>query len=298
MKPLQIKVPATTANLGPGYDLIGCALSLANQFDFQIAEQLSVEFNGPRAKDCHFKLDSDSLIWKAFARVYQECGQVAPFFHLSQSVSIPPARGLGSSSSAIIAGLIAANNWLNQALSTDEVLRLATILEGHPDNVAPALLGGCVLNHPDGSWTQIPFAKPFHWIVCIPDFELTTQQARSVVPQQVTLSDAIHNMAYLANLVLGLSLNDHELIRKGLQDTLHQPYRKTLVPGMPQVIQAAIKAGALGAVLSGAGPTLLALSTQDPGKIGQTMCETWGEFKIQAEFVSCVIDPQGAICLD
>lgn len=298
MKALQIKVPATTANLGPGYDLIGCALSMSNQFDFRIAEQLSVEFHGPRASECSFKLDHDSLIWKAFERVYQSCGQAPPYFHLSQSVSIPPARGLGSSSSAIVAGLLAANHWLNQALSNDELLQLATELEGHPDNVAPALLGGCILNHPDASWTRIPIAPSLHWIVCIPEFELSTHQARTVVPQKTTLSDAICNMAYLSSLVLGLSLNDHQLIGKGLQDTLHQPYRQTLVPGMPEVIQAAIAAGALGAVLSGAGPTLLALSEDKPAQIGLAMCEKWSEFKIQAEFVSCVIDPQGAICLD
>lgn len=295
---LRLRVPATTANLGSGYDLIGAALNLSNHFCFEPAAGLSLQLEGPRAQECHFELTQDSLVWQAFARVYQQAGQKAPFFKLTQEVQVPPARGLGSSSTAIIAGLLAANHWLDQPLGQEELLQLATELEGHPDNVAAALLGGCIFNHPDGSWTRVAVPDSLQWVVCIPDFELPTTQARSVVPQQLQQRAAIDNMAYFGSLLLGLSLNQPELIAKGLNDQLHQPYRQALVPGMTEVIAAARSAGALGAVLSGAGPTLLALSLQAPATIGAKMVHTWAEFGIQASFVTCIIDQQGAVCLD
>lgn len=296
--PLRIRVPATTANLGAGYDLIGAALNLYNHFTFRPAEALSLELAGPRASECRFSFGPESLIVRAFARVFAQVGEPAPAFALQQEVHVPPSRGLGSSSSAIVAGLLAANRWLDNPLSQLGLLALATELEGHPDNVAPALLGGCVLNFPDGGWTRLPVPELLHWIVAIPDFELETVKARSVVPAQLSRADAVRNMAYLGALISGLCLNDTGLIAKGLHDTLHQPYRQALVPGMPEVMAAATAAGALGCVLSGAGPTLLALALNEPGAIGEAMGAAWAKFGISAGFVTCVIDPQGAVCLD
>ena len=298
MPDLTVRVPASSANLGAGYDLIGAALNLCNHYRFAPAERLSLHLLGPRAAECDFELNADSLIWQAFARVYAEAGQRPPAFALVQDVQIPPARGLGSSSSAIVAGLLAANRWLGAPLGLADLLALATELEGHPDNVAPALLGGCILNFPDGGWTRLPVPESLRWIVAIPAFELPTRQARSVVPTQVPRADAVRNMAYLGALVAGLCLDDPQLIGKGLFDTLHQPYRQALVPGMPEVMAAATAAGALGCVLSGAGPTLLALSLGAEAQIGEAMCKTWAQSGIEAEFVTCVLDPQGAVCLD
>ncbi|MGV3524638.1 MAG: homoserine kinase [Candidatus Sericytochromatia bacterium] len=302
-KPVRVRVPATTANLGPGYDLLGAALSLWNHFEFRPAERLSLEMQGRRASECHFYLDQDSLIWQAFARVYALCDRVPPAFALVQEVDVPPARGLGSSSTAIVAGLLAANTWLDQPLDRSSLLALATEIEGHPDNVAPALLGGCILNLPPVSdahprWTSLPVPTRLHWVVCIPAFELATSAARAVVPQVLPLSDAIANLGYLGALVSGLCLDKPELIAQGLEDRLHQPYRRQLVPGMPEVMAAARGAGALGCVLSGAGPTLLALTLDDPAALGQAMVACWQKYGVVAESVSCVIDPQGAVCLD
>lgn len=303
LKPVRVRVPATTANLGAGYDLLGAALSLWNHFEFHPADQFALQIQGLRASECHFVLDHTSLIWRAFARVYAECDAKPPIFSLIQRVDVPPARGLGSSSTAIVAGLLAANAWLGQPLDRNALLVLATELEGHPDNVAPALLGGCILNLPaaeDGAprWTALPVPERLHWVVCIPAFELSTSAARAVVPQTVSLSDAIANLGYLGAFVSGLCLDKPELIVQGLHDCLHQPYRRELVPGMPEVMAAAQAAGALGCVLSGAGPTLLALTLNDPAALGHAMVACWQKQGVQAESVSCVIDPQGAVCLD
>lgn len=308
MSPLRLRVPATTANLGAGYDLIGAALNLYNHFTFESSDHLSLHLSGPRASECRFQLDDNSLIVRAFRRVYHEVGQNAPNFSLSQDVQVPPSRGLGSSSTAIVAGLLAANQWLNQPLGEQDLVRLATELEGHPDNVAPALLGGCVLNFPDGSWTQLPASDSLVWVVCIPEFELETAKARSVVPREVSLGKAVQNMAWLGALVAGLSLDNDTLLRQGLQDGLHQPYRQTLVPGMPEVMQAALAHNALGCVLSGAGPTLLALCRQHAHSentqsetaqtMGLAMREAWAQAGIQSAYVICGLDPDGAVCLD
>lgn len=294
---LQVRVPATTANLGAGYDLIGAALNLYNHFSFVPADTPSLTLTGPRAAECSFGLSPESLIVRAFERVYRELGAEPPVFALEQEVHVPPSRGLGSSSSAIVAGLMAANRWLDNPLGPAELLGLATELEGHPDNVAPALLGGCVLNFSDGGWTHLPVPASLRWIVAIPDFELETVKARAVVPTQVSRADAVRNMAYLGALVSGFCLADRALIARGLGDTLHQPYRQALIPAMAEVMAAARDAGALGCVLSGAGPTLLAL-TETVAGVGEAMCRAWSAVGIQAGFVICDIDPQGAVCLD
>ncbi len=299
MKSVSVKVPATTANLGAGYDLIGMALSLHNHFHFQAADSLSLSLKGPRAEECQFGLSEDSLIYRAFASVYQTCQLPVPKFSLEQEVYVPPARGLGSSSTAIVAGLLAANHSLDQALDLEQILKLATELEGHPDNVAPALLGGCILNIPEsGHCVEIPVPESLHWGVCIPAFELETRRAREVLPQNVSLADAVNNMSYLGALISGFYRDDPTLIAQGLNDRLHQPYRQQLVPGMQAVMQAAKKAGALGCVLSGAGPSLLVVSQLPLNEIENAMLASWQALDIKAEFQTCLIDHQGAHCLD
>jgi len=297
LAPVHLRVPATTANLGPGYDVLGLALQIYNQFVFTPAERLSLTLSGSRAAECHFELDPTSLVWQAFARVYQLVGQPAPAFALTQLVEVPPARGLGSSSTAIVAGLLAANAWLDQPFDQAALLALATELEGHPDNVAPALLGGCVLNLPHPAqprWTHLPVPPALHWGVCIPAFELPTHQARSVVPTAPPLQDAVANLAYISSLVAGFCLQRPDLLALGLQDRLHQPYRRALVPGMQAVMQAAQAQGALGCVLSGAGPSLLVVATEPVTAIGAAMCQAWQQHDIDAVFVPTALDTQGA----
>lgn len=296
---MQLCVPATSANLGPGYDLLGLALNRYNLFNFRQAEIYQLSFSGPEAEACRFSLGPDSLIRRAVERVYAAHQSPAPVFQVQQEVHIPPARGLGSSSSAIVAGLLAANAWLGQPFDTDTLLGFAIELEGHPDNVAPALLGGCILNLPEtrpARYIRLPIATELRWGVCVPDFELSTASARAVVPQQLSLHTAVSNSAYLGALVSGLCLNQPETLAWGLQDQLHQPHRQVLIPGMQTVMMAAREAGALGCVLSGAGPTLLVIaqSAEDLEQAGQAMCHCWQAEGISARFSVQQVDTTGA----
>ncbi|MBF2054563.1 MAG: homoserine kinase [Candidatus Sericytochromatia bacterium] len=296
---MQICVPATSANLGPGYDLLGLALDRYNLFEFQQAEHYQLTFTGPEAAACSFSLDADSLIRQAVEHVYAACQRSAPVFAVRQEVHIPPARGLGSSSSAIVAGLLAANAWLDNPFDKDTLLGFAIEIEGHPDNVAPALLGGCILNLPEtqpARYLCLPVPADLHWGVCVPAFELSTAAARAVVPRQVSLNTAVSNSAYLAALVSGLCLNQPETLAWALQDQLHQPYRQALIPGMQAVMQAAREAGALGCVLSGAGPTLLVLAPSADllEQAGQAMCQRWQAEAVVARFSPQQLDTLGA----
>lgn len=296
---LHLRVPATTANMGSGYDLLGIALNIYNTVRLKPSNRYSMRLQGPYAQ-ANFTLDNKSLLWKGVERVYGELGQTMPCFAVEQTVNIPPARGLGSSSSAIVAGLYAANLWLDEPFTREQLLTFASEIEGHPDNVAPALLGGAVLNFPG---ENIPFVKlsppsNLYWGVCIPDFELKTHTARAVIPEKVPLKDAIANLSYLGALLTGFQTHNTQLIAQGLNDRLHQPYRQPLVPGMQNVMETARSAGALGCVLSGAGPSLLVISEAPLNAIAKKMCENWKKHEIKADFVTCLIDPQGVVCLD
>lgn len=296
---LCLSVPATTANLGSGYDLLGMALNVHNIVRFRPSNDYHMRLNGPYAQT-PFCLDKQSLIWKGVERVYAEMGKAMPCFAVEQTVNIPPARGLGSSSSAIVAGLYAANLWLGKPFTRAQLLTFASEIEGHPDNVAPALLGGLILNFPGEAIPFVKLSPPphLHWGVCIPHFELKTHAARAVIPAKVPLADTIANLGYLGALLTGFYTQNTALIAQGLQDRLHQSYRQSLVPGMQSVMETARAAGALGCVLSGAGPSLLVVSEKPLALIAEKMCEKWKKHEIHADFVTCLIDPQGVVCLD
>lgn len=295
---LEVLVPATTANLGAGYDLIGVALKLYNRFQFQPHSTFEIQLQGAFCHQVNFPLDTRNLVYRVMARCFEEQGRSVPPFRLQLDVQIPPARGLGSSSTAIVAGLLAAHHWLDCPFSQSELLAQAIAWEGHPDNVAPALLGGCVLNLPvpDGSYysAHVTVPRDLFWVICYPDFELSTAQARAVVPEYLNRVDCVRNTGYLASLVAGFSQNDDTLITLGLQDCLHQPARQTLIPGMQAVMASARDAGALGAVLSGAGPSLLALCRRDPERVGQAVQQCWMQRGISCDYVITNIDTQGA----
>lgn len=294
-----LQVPATTANLGAGYDLLGVALQYYNRLHFRPSNHYAMTLSGPYGQS-RFQLDAKSLIWKGVERVYQAAQRPMPCFEVEQHIAIPPARGLGSSSSAIVAGVYAANLWLEEPFTQEELLVFATEIEGHPDNVAPALLGGAILNFPGQTqrFTRLAVPTALHWGVCIPDFTLKTHVARQAIPAQISLEDAIANLSYLSSLIVGFQTQQPALIAQGLQDRLHQPYRQALVPGMAQVMEAARSAGALGCVLSGAGPSLLVLGTEPLEHVGKEMCQIWKKHQIEAQFVTCLIDLNGVVCLD
>jgi homoserine kinase len=303
---VSVRVPATTANLGPGFDCLGAALALYNQFQFTalspvgggMPSVLKIEVEGTEAD--RVQRDDRNLAYKAFCYFFRQRHQSVPAVRIEIGLGIPLARGLGSSATAIVGGLLGANALAGSPLSQAELLDFAIAIEGHPDNVAPALLGGCQLCVRDPiaqAWTicSIDWATEIVPIVAIPDFELSTQAARSVLPQQCSYSDAIFNLSHLGLLIKGLETARGEWIQTALQDRLHQPYRIALIPGFAEVQNAAIAAGAIGLAISGAGPTLLALSRADAAQtVAHQMQKTWQQKGITAQVTLAKIDNYGA----
>lgn len=298
---VTITVPATTANLGPGFDCLGAALSLYNRFEFSLlsgaARDLQIEASGRDAE--RVATDRTNLAYVAFCHLYQKIGEVPPPIHLSISLEIPLARGLGSSATAIVAGLVGANELAGLPLTEADLIAMAIDLEGHPDNVVPALMGGCRLAaSTDATWTicDIPWHSEIVPVVAIPEFELSTVKARSVLPLTYDCHDAIFNAAHLGLLVRGLQTGHPDWLRTALHDRIHQPYRQSLISGYAAVESAAVKAGAYGLVISGAGPTLLALthSTQ-AGTVQTAMVQAWESLGVVAAAQTLPIEPNGTI---
>jgi homoserine kinase len=299
---IVVKVPATTANLGPGFDCLGAALTLYNEFRFtrQPADHpipLTIEVAGIEAE--RVQRNDENLAYQAVVQFYDHIQQPVPPLHLTIQLGIPLARGLGSSATAIVAGLLGANALTGSPLKPLEVLQLAIAMEGHPDNVAPALLGGCQLAAKSAEdWVLCPL----DWhptvvpILAIPDFELSTAAARGVLPQNCTYGDAIFNTAHLGLLIKGLETGRTDWLQAALLDRLHQPYRQSLIQGFAEVRQTALTAGAMGLVISGAGPTLLALGAQEGApRIAAQMQDTWQHLGVQSQVQIAALDTQGAI---
>jgi homoserine kinase len=275
-----VSVPATTGNLGPGFDCLGAALTLYNRFKFAHASELQITAAGIYGKEV--ALDRSNLIYQSFTKFYERLGEPVPTISLHVEAEIPMARGLGSSATAIVAGIVGANLLAGSPRSQRELLDLAIALEGHPDNVVPAMLGGCYLSasRQDGGWEfcRLGWHRDLAIALAIPNFELSTAKARAVLPQQVPMHDAIFNASHLALLTQAVVTGDPDWLTTALQDKLHQPYRQSLIMGMENVEKAAIAAGAYGMVISGAGPTLLALgSVSKIEAIGKAMVNAWQE---------------------
>ncbi len=299
---VTVTVPATTANLGPGFDCIGAALTLYNcfKFSFQDASSIALSMKVSGFEAHKVKTDESNLVYQGFVKFYQHIEQTPPPVNIEIQLGVPLARGLGSSATAIVGGLVGANQLAGSPLSQTEVMELAIALEGHPDNVVPALLGGCRLAaSADAGWEicDLPWHSQIVPVVAIPDFELSTQEARRVLPTQVSRVDAIFNAAHVGLLLRGLETGKAGWIRAALQDRLHQPYRQALIPGYEAVRAAAIAAGALGMVISGAGPTLLALvQAPQATSVEAAMAAAWQQEGITVSVRSLKIDTQGASC--
>jgi len=259
----EVSVPATTANIGPGFDCLGAALSLHNIFEFSLAaDRLTITASGEGADKV--ERDETNLVYRAIAKFYQRIDRPIPPIAFHTNTAIPLSRGLGSSATAIVGGLFGANLLAGSPLDRMEILDLAIAMEGHPDNVAPAMLGGCQLmaSNQSGGWEfcDLQWHESIGLAVTIPDFELSTAKARQVLPKQFSMQDAVFNASHLALLTHGIQTGKASWLKAGLQDRLHQPYRQSLIMGMADVQSAAIAAGAFGMVISGAGPTLLSLA--------------------------------------
>jgi homoserine kinase len=277
-----VDVPATTANIGPGFDCLGAALDLNNRFELRVveggADRFDLLIEGPEGS--HLRGGPDNLIYRSAQRVWREA-QVEPVgLEARVRLAVPPARGLGSSAAAIVAGLIGANALIGDLLPREKLLELAIAIEGHPDNVVPSLLGGLCLT----ARTEVPNWRVMRceWhpsvqaVVAIPGIRLSTSEARRAMPRSIPIADAVTNLGSLTLLLRGLRTGDGELIQAGMHDRIHEPYRWGLIQGGREVRQAALDAGAWGCVISGAGPTLLALAPEAQAQhVGQEMVMAW-----------------------
>ena len=297
-----VKVPGTSANCGPGFDCLGLATTIYNYMDLTLlrANKIIVESKGNGSEN--IPRGRRNLAWQAVRRLLQEAGREDEFKGaiIRMKNNVPISRGLGSSSTAIVAGLTAANEILGSPFDKNRLLKLATELEGHPDNVAPAIFGGFTVSVMDKGEVQtfsfLPRIK-LKLVVAVPEFELSTRLARKVLPRNVSLKDAIFNVSRASMLIAALVEGREEFLPLAFDDALHQPYRKKLVPGMSEVFTAARNAGALGAAISGAGSCLIAFTTAASGlenKIAAAMVETFKAHEVKSSALILDVDKHGA----
>lgn len=301
MRRVRVEVPATTANLGPGFDSLGLALDVWNRFDVAIPEegeqkgvQVSCEGEGEGA----LPEGAENLVYRAMVRCFD--GEELPEslrIHIHNRV--PLSSGLGSSATAVVAGVLAANAFRRRPLSDDRLLELATEIEGHPDNVAPALRGGLVVSalKRGGGVEAVSVQLPEALKVCVavPDLHLSTRFARAKLPEQIPRSDAVFNLSRAALWVAAATAGEFEALRTATEDALHQPYRSEFIPGLEEVFAAALDRGAFGVALSGSGPSVAAFcSEQRLAAVGEGMREAFRRAGLAARIIATHPSPSGA----
>ena len=277
-----VDVPATTANLGPGFDCLGAALDLNNRFAMR-----RIEGSGERfeliiegTEGSHLRGGPDNLVYRAAQRVWKAANMEPVALEARVRLAVPPARGLGSSATAIVAGLMGANALVGEPLSKEKLLELAIDIEGHPDNVVPSLLGGLCMTAKAASqrWRVVrcEWISSVKAVVAIPSIRLSTSEARRAMPKAIPISDAVVNLGALTLLLQGLRTGNGDLIADGMHDRLHEPYRWRLIKGGDDVKAAALDAGAWGCAISGAGPSIIALCAEDKGQaVSRAMVKAW-----------------------
>ena len=308
MTVIRVAAPATTANLGPGYDCLGMALDLWNTIEVEAlpdGSSPSVSISGEGEGE--LQEGPENLVYRSMEFLYGEMGRAMPPLRLRCANEIPLARGLGSSAAAIAGGLAAANALANitgdgGGFPPRDLLEMAATIEGHPDNVAAAVMGGLQLVVTESQATgestlyNVPVSVPpaIHAVLFIPEVRIATADARAVLPQQLSVADAVHNMARVALLVAGMATNHPEYLAVATQDKLHQPYRQPLFPAMKLLMKAALDAGALGAFLSGSGSTVLALTQGREMTVAYEMAEAARQASVEGTVKVTRPTPLGA----
>src|ERR687894_1284867 len=300
---ISVRVPATSANLGPGYDAVGLALSLSMRISLDRSPYPIVEIHGTGADLIPRGLDHPA--YRAAQFVAELMGESDVHFHLIQENDIPPARGLGGSAAALVGGAVAANDLLGRSMAPPDLLNLVCDLDGHPDNAAPALLGGLVIGTrtPEGVSAVRLEPENLKAIVAVPDFAVSTPAARRALPDSVSHRDAAFNVGRSGLLLGALATGEYGLLRVAMQDRLHQPYRSHLIPGLEDVIEAALAHGAYGACLSGSGPTVLAFAPEERARdIAPAMQKafeargvTAASYALDVDLVGARVEPPGEI---
>lgn len=296
---VRVSVPGTSANCGPGFDTLGVACTIYNEMEIALLseDRLEIEASGEGAE--FIATDSRNIVWRAIKSVLAKAGKAEEYkgATIIMKNDVPLSRGLGSSAAAIVAGVKAANVLIGSPFRQHELLQIATEIEGHPDNVAPALYGGFTIsimrNGKPECFSFMPRLN-LKLVVAVPEFPLSTRTARSVLPAAVPMKDAVNNVGRSAMMVAALMRGNIHFLRHSFDDALHQPYRSKLIPGMYEVFAAARRAGAIGASLSGAGPCLIAYTVDNPEEIGESMTAAFMKHEIISRALVLEIDQKGA----
>ena len=293
-----IKIPATSANLGSGFDSIGLAIDLWNSVTVKNGP-FQIKLNG--FGEGELPLDQNNLVYKSFSRLFQEIGETIPQVSIECENQIPISRGLGSSSAALVGGLYAANIFAGNPLSKFDLLNLAAQMEGHPDNVAPAILGGIQIGVYDDQnliTSSVNYPPNISLVLYVPDSIMPTDNARNILEDQVSRKDVVFNLGRFGMLVNSLSNGDLSNLKFATQDLLHQPQRQQLFFPMKNIIKGALDAGAYGAFLSGAGSTIIAITDSREYTIGYEMADAAMKSGIEGNIVVSTIVNQGVHLID
>jgi homoserine kinase len=303
---IKVRVPSSTANLGPGFDIFGAALCLYNEFEVEYA---------PSTKKTIFTIRGEqkeslakgrkSLFWQAMQETFKALGETKfslNNLNISINNNIPLSRGLGSSSTAIVGGIMLANALCKNKLDKSQIAALAVKIEGHPDNVIPIIFGGlciCSKNEDENHGMIINLPVPrLKVVLSVPSFELRTKCSRQILPKMISINDVVFNMSRIALLTTAFCCADYSLLRQAMQDKLHQPYRCKMIPAMNEVLQAALDAKAFGAFLSGSGPTLAALCTgKEAGNVQKAMKNVWKRENVSVKNYILDFDIKGAVII-
>lgn len=291
---VKVKVPATSANLGPGFDVAGLAVTLYNTLTFELIDE-GLQITGCPEQFCN----ADNMTYQAFVEGAKACGLDFNGVRIECSGDVPYTRGLGSSSTCIVAGIVGAYAFVDRYDERQEILELATQIEGHPDNVAPAIFGGLTVSvMSDGVTTlNIPVKHDYRFVALIPPFTLSTEKSRSVLPQELPRADAIANVSHLALMVASLINGYDEGLKLGFKDRLHQPYRGPLIQGFAEIMNILEKdERILGAYLSGAGPTIMVVIDADDTKGVVRIKEELGDLLKDWQVEKLELDMRGYTC--
>lgn len=305
MKKVTLQIPATSANCGPGFDSLGLAVNFYNEVTYEILEHRGMELEVKGEGADYLKPFGGNLAFRSFFTVWNELTKGSQIgLKVSMMNRIPLSRGLGSSSACIVGGVMAAGILSGVKLSKEELLEYANALEGHPDNVAPALYGNFTISYLDGK--NIPHslvlkpAKPMKFIALVPQLQLSTEVARQAIPASVPHKDAVFNTSRSALLVGAILSGNYEYLSAALDDKLHQPYRAHLIPGLEEIFDAARSAGAYNAIISGAGSTIMAYASPDADceRIADAMQRVFTKKNIKSQYHIFDMDKFGAKVLD
>ena len=301
MYKFTLEVPATTANLGPGYDTLGVALDYCNLFHVRISDKKSTRFRiiGEGAET--LPRDESNLFYRALKEGMEATGETLPPLEITLENKVPLNRGMGSSATAVVGGLLAARQLSSSGMDEETFTRLAVKMEGHPDNVTAAYIGGVVINYTCGSTSRtarfIP-PKPLQVVLAVPEVEVSTREARKILPVSYPMTDVVENLQRVSLLIHALHTGEYHLLCDAMKDRIHQEYRAKLIPGFNQVSQAGYDAGAAGVAISGSGSTVAAFCTKEAPKVARAMENAFKNAGVNCRTIITGIRREGARIVD